>query len=692
MAEFEAYLESFHEISLLIPRTEPIEPPFYVKGERETLPLEIVEEKTYEAFFKYRARFEGFILLNKTYFIHDNTGHKCELYTGEIVRSSLFDELYYYDGDLGHFYTPWETVFKVWTPVAKSVNLILMRKEKTDRIPLEYDNRGLWKVTIEDDLEGAAYYYEAYVNGKGRSFLDPYAIASGPNGCSNYVIDPAKLNTPAPFEGRRGTDAIIYETSVRDLTMDPAISARHRGKFRGVVERGLRTKKNKTAGFDYLRELGITHVQFMPFNDFEGVDELDPEASYNWGYNPSQYNVPEGSYATHPEDPYSRIRELQYMIDTLHRSGLGVVMDVVYNHVYDVNTFPFGKMVPGYAYRVDENGKLTNASGCGSDLATERRMVRKFIVDSLMHWARVYGIDGFRFDLMGLIDVETMHLARQKLEAYDPSIIVYGEGWNIPTVVESRRLTHLQNNDVLFNIGFFNDMTRDIIKGSTFQAEDSGYSMGSNRRPETVKAILRGSTVQKGAIKYPAQSVNYVECHDDHTFYDKARKAMPDAPREDRKRAQKLATSMVLLMQGVPFIHSGQEFYRSKRGVRNSYKSPDSINRIEWSKRDTHADDVDDFKRLVGIRKDFPLFRLNTAYEVKHSTRVRMRQSGTCLYEIFDETEHLTVIFKNNKKEETFEFETPQEVLYHSEPAEHETTSSLSLDEISTTVLRTLGG
>lgn len=700
MPVFEAYLEGFHEISVLSSKNyapEELEQ-FTVKGENETLLLTLIEKKRIDDVMKYTLHFNGYIFLNKSYHVHDHRGQKTELFSGEIVRTELFDELFYYDGDdLGFTYDKEKTIFKAWTPVAKSVDLILISQDGEETVrPFSYQNEGVWQVVVEGDLDGQAYLLEAYVNGRKNRFNDPYAIASAANGRHNYVVDIEKfhqMENKRPFSGKTPCDAFIYEASIRDFTMDDTIGAKYPGKFLGVIETGLKSTLGTKAGFDYLKDLGLTHVQLLPFYDFEGVDETKPEKKYNWGYNPSQYNVPEGSFSTDPDDPYARINEMRKMIDTLHGENLGVVMDVVYNHVYDSRTFSLGKMVPGYAYRTDHNGVLTNASGCGNDLATDHKMIRKFIVDSVLFWTDVHKVDGFRFDLMGLIDTTTMHVVRQKLESRHPQGLLYGEGWQMSTRLPARRMAHMNNPRLLYNIGFFNDMTRDYIKGATFNIRDKGFTMGSTDHLGTVARIIRAKTHKEGAIKYPGQSINYVECHDNHTFHDKTGVALKEKSAPHHHKVQKLATAMVVLMQGVPFIHMGQEFYRSKKGVENSYKSPDSINKVTWYRAGKHQTDIEDLKRLIAIRKEHDLFRLKTPYDIDTKTHVRFKESGSILYELKDEAFHLVVIFKNNQQEETFTFDEAFDIIYNSEHKhEDKTVDTLTLEDISTTILRLESG
>lgn len=687
-----AFLEGFHEISYLVPKEEayPEATKFKVVSEKESLRLSLISKKTLDDVIKYTLHFKGFIFLNEYYQLIDNQDRKTELYSGEIVRTELFDELYYYDGDdLGFSYTKEATTFKLWTPVAKEVNCLLFKDGETIKHPMHYTNQGVWELTVEGDLDQQAYLFEAYVNGEKKRFNDPYAISSSANGQYNYVIDKDKLpplKNRRPFDTHHPTNAIIYEVSIRDFSVALDVGA-EKGTYKAFTKTDLKSKKGEPVGFDYLKGLGVTHLQILPMYDFEGVDERDRLSAYNWGYNPSQYNVPEGSFTLHPDDPYQRIIELREMIDTVHQNDMNVIMDVVYNHVYNTATFPFGLMIPGYAYRVDHNGVLTNASGCDSDLATEHKMVRKMIIDSVLHWVEFYGVDGFRFDLMGLIDTTTMHIIRQKLEKISPHILLYGEGWQMGGSTTKASLCHMQNANVLFNIGFFNDKVRETIKGETFKLKVKGYAMGDKATP-TLKHLIRGLNPNQKAMKYPSQTINYIECHDNHTFYDKTATAMSEHNEKTRLKVQKLATSMVLLMQGVPFIHAGQEFYRTKQNHGNSYKSSDAINQIDWQRKDQHLGDIEDFKTLLKIRKQEKLLRLKTPYDVEEKTHARHKESGTIIYEMADKKTHLIIFFKNNTKEETFTFDDAFDIIYQSEHQTKTQVKQITLNDISTTILK----
>ncbi|WP_168169703.1 type I pullulanase [Candidatus Izimaplasma sp. ZiA1] len=695
MNRYYSYLDDFNEITIIVPKNfrNDLISNFEARGNDEVIPLEIIKAETFDTEIKYTTRLDGYILLNKTYIVYDDDDNKSELFTGKIVRTELFDDIYFYEqNDLGSSYRKDRTKFKVWTPIAKYMKLELTDKENNTVIhEMEYDNQGVWYLRLRGNYEGYKYRYISYVNGKEQIFTDPYAVSSTANAEHSYVVDRSKFNkmkhTRPKFSGVL-SDAIIYESHIRDFTISPTINSFNKGKYKGYIEDKLKTRKGNKAGFDYLIDLGVTHVQLLPIFDFAGVDELNPSKHYNWGYNPEQYNVPEGWFASDPNDPYKRINELKEVIDTLHKNGLLVVMDVVYNHVFDVKTFPFDKIIPGYAYRVDNNGVLTNSSGSNSDLATERKMIRKYIIDSVMYWVKEFKVDGFRFDLMGLIDMKTMNTLRQKLDRHKSDIVVYGEGWQIPTLLPKEKMANMFNNHLLFNIGHFNDKTGDIIKGASFDIKEKGYALGSNKKLDDVKNIIMGSAIDRYLFRYPTQSINYVECHDNHTFYDKAIVALPNENQEQIKKRQRLATTMVLLSQGVPFIHSGQEFYRTKKGIENSYKSSDDINQIDWDLLDENIDDVNYIKEIIKIRKKYDLFRLPSPSKIKRHIKVSVFNTGTIRYSLFDESTDIIVIFKNNFSKEDFVLENDYTMIFDGEKATKKQVNRLEISDVSTYILK----
>jgi pullulanase len=426
---------------------------------------------------------------------------------------------------------------------------------------------------------------------------------------------------PATFSGKP-TDAVFYELHVRDLGMDPNSGIQNKGKFVSLMESGTKTPAGDTTGIDAIVDLGVTHLQLLPIYDYASIDETRND-QFNWGYDPLNYNVPEGSYSTDPEDPVARVKELKQAIAYANSRGLRVVMDVVYNHVYDVTSHSFQKIVPGYYFRTDRNGNWANGTGVGNEVASERSMARKFIVESASYWAKEYRLGGFRFDLMGIHDVETMNQVRAAINKIDPSFVIIGEGWNMGQEVPAELKANQLNAYQMPGIAHFNDGIRDGLKGSVFNDLDTGWATGKSA---AVTQVMEGIV---GQIRYsdslggqwgdiqPGQSVSYVEAHDNLTLADKLLVSVPTADAAERSTLHRFASSVALLAQGVAFIHAGQEFERSKDGDHNSYKSPDSINALRWLERERNSVTVDYFKGLIEIRKAHPAFRMASSDQVR---------------------------------------------------------------------------
>lgn len=684
------YLDNFDELTIIVPiKNYQDNLDYFLVGNDEIIKLKINQKINLGVEIKLVANFDAYIDLGRVYFVENTKKQSAELYTGKIVRTELFDNIYSYKKyDLGFTYSKEGTKFKIWSPVAKYVKLELVDKlGNVTFYDFIYKVSGIWRVYVDKDLEGYKYRYLVYVNGKEQVVTDPYGKSSNANGEYNYVIDLHKTyqqKSRYSFSGNP-LDAIIYETSVRDFTSDESISFVNKKKYLGFVEKGIKTEKGNSVGIDYLKDLGITHVQLMPIFDFEGIDENNPDSQYNWGYNPSQYFIPEGSYSTDANDPYKRINELKYMIDKLHEKGIGVIMDVVYNHVYDTYNFPMEKLVPGYAYHVDRNGIYTNVSGCSNDLATHRKMMRKLIIDSVIYWATEYKIDGFRFDLMGLIDYETMNELTQELHDVNPQLIVYGEGWNMISSNLSDRMAHMQNKKVIPTIGFFNDKFREVIKGSTFNPKEPGYATGNIQDLGIVKEMILGSANNRFMFKYSSQSINYVECHDNLTFYDKA--LIMNKNDEVIYPEQLLATSMVLLSQGVPFIHSGQEFYRTKSLDENSYISGDEINKLDWSLRDKHYQSIDFIKKIIDLRKKHTCFKLKSTSDLDSKAEVVALNSGSIMVH-FNESCNLLIIFKPKSIKETIIIPEEYDLTITSENVIQNDNGEFHLDKIGTYIFQ----
>jgi len=550
--------------------------------------------------------------------------------------NSYEDYPVYEGSDLGFSYTPEKTSFRLWSPAASAVRIHLYKAGHGNRQIATWDMRqsdqGSWHLTVRGDQNNNYYTFQVKQNGSWQQEkADPYAIAVGVNGHRSMVIDLADTDPEGWENDQRPAlasynDIILYELQVRDLSIHESSGIKNKGKFLGLTETGTKNPAGLSTGLDHIKSLGVTHVHLLPSFDHRSIDEtrLDT-AQYNWGYDPLNYNVPEGSFATDPFDGRVRIREFKQMVQALHAQGLRVVLDVVYNHTGQTEDSNFNQLVPNYYYRQNEAGGFSDASACGNETASEREMMRKYIVESVKYWAEEYHLDGFRFDLMGIHDVETMNEVSAALRAIDPSIFVYGEGWTAgdsPLPYEQQAVK--ANTRKLQHIAAFSDDLRDGLKGSVFDHHDRGFVSQKSGLKESIKFGIVGSTqhpqLNYGDVNYsdspwapqPAQCINYVSCHDNHTLFDKLSISMPDASEAALIKMHKLAQTIVLTSQGVPFIHAGMEMLRTKEGVENSFESPDAVNQIDWNRKTKFQEVGNYYQSLIALRKAHPAFRMPT--------------------------------------------------------------------------------
>lgn len=523
----------------------------------------------------------------------------------EATNFEDFDANYSYFGDdLGCSYEKSETTFVVFAPLASTVTLKIKRPqdELFSYFMMKREEKGIFRIALKGDYERANYLYLVTNNEITAEATDPYAKASAPNGEYSVVADFSKFpdNPHSECLPHLGgiTDAFIYEGSVRDLTIDRHSDIEHKGTYSGLVEEGRKTTGGNPAGFDYLKSLGISHLQILPFYDFKTVDERHPEKSYNWGYDPSQYFVPEGSYSADVEDPYKRILEVKELVSKFHSAGIRIVMDVVFNHVYEYLSSAFEKLVPNYYFRRRSNGRMANTSYCGDDVMSERPMMRKLIVDACKWWIDFYHIDGFRFDLMGIIDVITLEQIAAYARKKDPSFLLYGEGWNMGGEA-SVPLGHVENKKLIPEYSFFNDKFREAAKryiGGDYFLEKEHF-----------KYSILGSCLDYGEDKArfenAERSLNYVECHDNATYYDFLSSSLTNSSPGDKLDLVKLSLAAVLFSFGVPFIHAGEEIAQSKFGKDNTYNLPDVYNKFSYRLLDERIDLSNYFKSLIGFRK-----------------------------------------------------------------------------------------
>ena len=560
---------------------------------------------------------------------------------GKVVSDPAFDEAYAYDGELGAIYTPASTEFKVWAPTARSVNLLIFKGEEVvNTYPMERMDKGVYSYKLNGDQDGTVYMYEVDLGpDKVNRAVDPYGRSVTVNGQRSVVVAPSPSKVDRPAAGNVSRP-IIWELHVRDLSNQASSGIKNRGKYLGLTEKGTKTPTGQVTGLDYIKSLGVTHVQLLPIYDFgqASVDETDPMAKFNWGYDPVNYNAPEGAYSTDPSDPYARIKELQAAVDAVHESGMGVIMDVVFNHVFSVGEHAFDKIVPGYYFRYDENGNLRNGTGVGNETASERAMMRKFMVDTLTYWAKTYKLDGFRFDLMGIHDTKTMAEVYKELVKIDPNIFILGEGWTMGSHERDAHPSDQVHANEIPNISMFNDHLRDLTKGSVFNATEGGFVNGAKDvEAQLMESIKTSAKLAGKNYDNPRQIVQYVEAHDNLTLWDKLMATNPEDSEETLLRRHKLATAIPLLAQGVPFIHAGQEFARTKGGNHNSYNAAAEVNELDWARAEKLSANVEYVRQLIAIRKSSDLFWLDTFAEIDKKLKVLHEADQLITYSLSDE-------------------------------------------------------
>ncbi|MBJ8349585.1 type I pullulanase [Streptococcus zalophi] len=603
------------------------------------------------------------------------------------LNSSIFDKKWGFDGWLGFNYTKEETQFRLWAPTAEKVELILydtsdnkasvskvisMARGKAENQDNHKENtHGVWFLTVAGDLNFQAYRYRIYY--RKRTFKetrDPYSIATTANGRRSVVVS-KETRTPEHFTVKHQTEAfwrldnqnkaVIYEMHIRDFSKSPTSGVRfeNRGKFRGAFEEGTKNSYGDKTTFDYIKSLGITHIQLQPIFDHHQQFDSNGEYAYNWGYDPENYNVPEASFSSNPHNPVSRILELKELIQAYHDAGIAVIMDVVYNHTYSSKDSALQMAVPDYYYRMNTNGTFQNGSGCGNETASEKEMFRKYMVDSILYWVNEYNIDGFRFDLMGLHDIATMNHIRNRLNDIDPRIMMYGEGWDMGVGLLPEHKAKKQNAAQMPGIGFFNDDQRNAIKGAEVYGHiKKGFVSGEPTEDIVAKSILGSDEL----VQYiaPQQVLNYVEAHDNYNLNDLLLELHPEDDHETHIKRVELATAMNLLMQGMSFMQLGQEFLRTKlfptgenntltwedkERAMNSYNAPDTVNQVNWQNVTLYKPTVEFVKALIELKTKTNHFSYSSFKEIREHVFVEEAnyQSGVISFIVKDEKDYKIV-------------------------------------------------
>lgn len=571
-------------------------------------------------------------------------------------------------------YSPAATQFSLWAPSAIEAEIRIYTSydspEPEQIVPLDPDLQGSWYQTIQGDLKGKFYTFRVNIDDVWQKETPGiFARSVGVNGDRAAIIDfqetnPEGWNDDIRPAMKNPADIVLYEMHHRDFSIHASSGIQHKGKFIALTETGTTTSDGQKTGIDHLKELGITHVHILPSFDFASVDEtkLDQNA-YNWGYDPKNYNVPDGSYATDPYNPVTRIKEFKEMVQALHKAGIRVVLDVVYNHTFSAADSPFERTVPGYFFRMYENGEFCNGSACGNETASNHRMMHKYMVESVCYWAKEYHIDGFRFDLMAIHDIETMNAIREALNAIDPTILTYGEGWAVGKLgYDDNKLAYKKYTFRMPGIAAFSDNLRDGLRGPFSDHHKGAFLVGLPGHEEEVKFGIAGGVLHKQVkandfwAAEPTQHISYVSCHDDHCLRDRLVNTLGnDTSEETVLKLDKLAQTAVLTSQGVPFIFCGEELFRTKQGVGNSYKSPDAINAIPWTNKTKYHDLFQYYKELIAIRRAHPAFYLGTAEKVrKHLDFLPVEGDNLVAFQLkdiqgIDPAQRIIVVLNSNK-------------------------------------------
>lgn len=577
-------------------------------------------------------------------------------------------------------YTPEATHFTLWAPTADEVRLMLFDAGEGghayETISMIPDTEGTWTAKVEKDLLGKFYTFNVKINERWLGDTPGInAKAVGVNGKRAAILDMRTTDPEGWADDKRPAlaspaDAVIYEMHHRDFSVDPSSGIRNKGKYLALTEEGTLSPEQLATGIDHLKELGVTHVHILPSYDYASVDEtkLD-ENRYNWGYDPQNYNVPDGSYSTDPYDPAVRIREFKQMVQALHKAGIRVVLDVVYNHTFNTTESNFERTVPGYFYRQMSDGSFADGSACGNETASNRPMMRKYMKESVLYWLNEYHLDGFRFDLMGIHDIATMNEIRKAVTAVDPSIIIYGEGWaaKAPQMPEDS-LAMKANIYRMPGIAAFSDEMRDALRGPFNDNRQGAFLAGIPGGEESIKFGIVGAVkhpqVDNDSVNYskaswaeqPTQMISYVSCHDDMCLVDRLKASVPGITPQELARLDKLAQTAVFTSQGIPFIYAGEEVMRDKKGVHNSYNSPDSINAIDWKRKAEHADVFAYYKGLIQLRRNHPAFRMGDADLVrKHLEFLPVEGSNLIAYRLKenangDAWEDIIVVLNSRKE------------------------------------------
>ncbi len=662
---------------------------FYLKDQDDNIiPLTIRYKDQYEGFTRFKLIFEQELTIGNEYYVVNEYGRSVLCEYGHIVKTSKFYEDYFYpEKDLGLTYSKKKAVFKIWAPTALEMKLRLKKDNSETILSMNKEEKGVFSCTVNKDLLGYHYTFIVRVNGSWREVADPYSSFCGPNLHYSVVEDISNLNMPEKIETtplESYCDAILYEASIRDFTSQKHIGVHYPKTFHGFTEENEITKKKET-GFTYLKSLGITHVQLMPCFYFGSKNDLHPDLNYNWGYDPMHYRVVEGSYSIHPEICQERILEFAKLVQDCHKENIKVTIDVVYNHIYVKEDSILDNLVPNYYFLMDREGKFSNGSFCGNDIDMIAPMSKKYFLDTIERIIKWFDIDGLRFDLMGVLDCKFMNEVEELCHSIKPDFMIYGEGWNMPSFVPEYLRASQNNQEKMPRIAHFSDRFREVFKGSNGQLDKKGYIQGSTDELEHVKQCMSASCLDY-YFDSPEKVINYVECHDNHTLWDKLAFSCFNEEEDIRKKRQVLANAFCLLAQGIPFLHSGQEFCRTKKGIGNSYCRKDSYNMIDYNLRNKNIDVVENTKALIQIRKDHACFRLRTRKECKDNVYFSTIEDEALVYNTRKEMDHCIVFFNPSLNHHEYKLDRNVKILFDNGNCNESKTNLVQIAPVSVVV------
>lgn len=690
---YEAYLDDYDVLNVYMSKNfyEGKSRIFHIKDSKERiLPLTIrsISDRS-NGYTHYELEIYSDIDMGEEYVLYDEHCQTTVCQYSHIVKTDRFNSEFAYDGsDLGLTFTQKGMTFKLWSPVAFKILLVLRFEDQEKIFDMKREVGGLFVCHVPEKLHGWKYTFMVRVNGQWQEIVDPYSSFIGENSLYSVVVDPTSLPWPKyislpPLQSP--CDAIIYEASIRDMTSQTNIGVSYPKKFAGFTEENEITKAKNT-GFSYIRSLGVTHIQLMPVFDFGSVDEMYPNIFYNWGYDPMHHRCIEGVYSTDCTDAAKRVIEFANLVHDCHKAGLRVVCDIVFNHVYKKEKYALEQLVPNYYFLMNREGDFSNGSFCGNDIDTQPIMSHRYFVDTIKRIVEWFDVDGFRFDLMGILDINIMNEIEEVCHKIKPDIMLYGEGWDMPSYVPSSLRASFNNQSKMPRIGHFNDFFREVIRGSNTELEQRGYASGNEELIDDVLECMQASVHRR--FDTPEKSINYVECHDNHTLWDKNRMCCANETSETRKKRQILTNAMTIFAQGVPFIHAGQEFGRTKQNLHNSYNRSDYYNRINYIRRDRNIDIVNATKMLLRVRKDYACFRYRTKKDIEDNVSFEVLSNGAFKYDCKDLDGQCIVFF--NPSQDSLWYKIDQEgiVLFDSAACNARKTREITIPPIGVVVVR----